>query len=198
LEGALLFSPMFFSGQVQAFVVAVVLLILWLVALWAVAVGLFPRLVARAADRSVHRPILRGVVGVILLGVMLALAGNAGKIANGGARAMVLLLGMLYLIGAVIGSAGVALRIGRELMPTGTLWVQSTRGGVVLVLGCLAPVIGWFVIAPLSFGIGFLAFVSAVRCGARRTEPVSGPGRSGSNELLDSAITPLEDRSCIG
>lgn len=51
------------------------------------------------------------------------------------------------------GTSGLAARIGRGLSSptdTGREWARTLRGGVVLEISMLLPILGWFLIAPIA------------------------------------------------
>lgn len=149
------------------FLVAGTLLVL--IAYWLAAASLFGAWVARAYDAYAARPVRATLLGA-LVGVPLAAAGTA--MATQGAHGVVRLAGALLLALPVLlalgGSAGFALRIGAGLaLPDDERapWRRVLRGGVVLSVTFLLPVVGWFVVFPWALVSGVGAAVMAMRLG---------------------------------
>ena len=129
------------------------------VAYWVAAVGLAPGLVERSCERFGSTPwksFLNGAsIGVPGMGVGLA-------IANGGPPAIkvigILIVLLVFLLG-LCGSAGLCLRIGKGLanpLDEAQPWLRVKRGGIVLGLMIIFPVLGWFFVLPVAIlaGIG--------------------------------------------
>jgi hypothetical protein len=145
------------------------------IAYWLMSAGLFPRFVERCSEQLGRSPILTTLVGGVVLVPVVAIGlaisskapNSAGKIAGLG----IALVGML---GALFGSAGLALRIGEGLKSRRDErdpWRRVLRGGVVLGLTFVMPFLGTFVVMPLAFAAGFGAFVFCVF----RRKPASDP-----------------------
>ena len=132
------------------------------VAYWLMSAGLFPRFVERCRDQFGRAPILTTLVGVVTLVPVVAIGltisskapNSAGKIAG-------LAIALVGMLGALFGSAGLALRIGEGLKSRRDErdpWRRVLRGGIVLGLTFVMPFLGWFVVMPLAFAAGFGAF----------------------------------------
>ena len=130
---------------------------------WLTAAGLFPGLVERCADRIGRTPIKAGLLGAVtmvpLVGIGLAISSKApnaaGKVAG-------LAIALLTLFAALIGSAGIALRIGQGLKSVRDEhepWRRVLRGGIALGLSFILPVLGTFIVMPLTFIVGFGGFL---------------------------------------
>jgi len=125
--------------------------------LWLMCRGLWPEAVAAAAARCGQRlwtSFLAGlpitIVMIVLTRVLFNLLGPIGKIAGVG-------LVCLYMLQAHTGVSGLATSIGRRLwspLDEQRPWRSTLRGGVVLELAYLLPILGWFVILPASIIIG--------------------------------------------
>ena len=136
-------------------------LLLTFVAHWLAAQALAPALVGRCAEVYGQRPwaccLIGTLVGLPLTTILLTLINvlphPALKILGIGLLAVLLIL-------AFIGSAGLARRIGLGLAageePAGR---TTLRGGTVLALTFLAPILGWFVLMPLAFLSGLGAWL---------------------------------------
>lgn len=76
----------------------------------------------------------------------------------------IMLLGV-YVLFASIGVAGIAGLIGEKLggnVQAQPPWKETVRGGAVLVLSFLFPIVGWLVIMPVAFVVGCGATIRAV------------------------------------
>jgi hypothetical protein len=141
---------------------------------WLTTQGLFPEFVDRCRERIRRAPLqsllfgLGGTVPTVILGVALFRAASpALKFAG----ATVLLL--LILIG-LMGSAGLAAQVGAGLgaVPDDRpSWRRVWRGGLVLGLTFILPLIGWLLILPGTLIVG----VGATLQSFRRVRPTPLP-----------------------
>ena len=125
--------------------------------LWLLCRGLWPNMVASSADRcrnGLIKPILVGAplsAAVIVFAIVFAkFPGGLGAIVS---AAIICAFAMV----ANAGVAGFATCIGERLaspVDAARPWKATLRGGIVLELSYLLPVLGWFVILPLSIIIG--------------------------------------------
>lgn len=133
---------------------------------WLGAYALAPALVERSRQRYDRRPVAATLLGLVVA-VPLVFIGIAllGKVPH--PLTNLLVLGMLAapLLIAFAGSAGLALRIGSGLgSPSDNVqpWRRVLRGGAVLGLVFLMPVLGWFVLLPWTLisglGAGLMAW----------------------------------------
>jgi len=124
--------------------------------LWLLCRGLWPETVASAAAVCRNGLIKSFFAGLPLTLVMIfaaAALGNLGPPGKIGAAAVV----CFYLMVANCGVAGLATTIGERLpsrIDAGQSWRATLRGGIILVLAYLLPILGWFVILPVSVTIG--------------------------------------------
>lgn len=150
---------------------------LLLVCNWLVAYALFPRAVEASAERYGRRPALATLVGIVVLAPLAVIAlGLANAIPGPGAQ---LLRGalLLLLLPALLGSAGLALRIGAGLRGDRDVaqpWRCVFRGGLVLAPTFLAPFLGWFVLLPWTLVSGFGSAVMGL-AGRDRRVPAPPP-----------------------
>jgi hypothetical protein len=142
-------------------VLTVVLIVLALltvfVALWLLTAGLFPRLAQGCAERIGTSPLACSVVGLIALLPVIALGLLLSRAApNALGRLVAALVFIGTLLAALVGSTGLALRLGRGLAAEDDArapWHQVRRGGVVLALTFLLVVTLPLVLIP---GLGSL------------------------------------------
>ncbi len=146
--------------------------------LWLLCRGLWPEVVAAAADRCRKRLWTSFLVGlpitimmVVVTTILFRVLGPIGKITALGVLC-------LYMLQAHAGVSGLATSIGRRLAPQQNEqrpWRSTLRGGVVLELAYLLPFLGWFVILPASIVIGSgaanLGLLSKLRLALFATNP---------------------------
>jgi hypothetical protein len=127
--------------------------------LWVLCRGLWPRAVAKAAavcGKGLIKPFLAGLPLTAVMIFTAAVLGNLGPVGKMAVVAMV----CLYLMIANCGVAGLVTVVGERLAgPSVNIdsqqpWRATLRGGVVLGLASLLPILGWFVILPVAVIIG--------------------------------------------
>ncbi len=166
-----------YTGIVLAFVAAAAAIYLILLCHWLVAAGLFPRMVSSFEQEYGKRPVRATLLGLITFGPLLLLFINSGGIGNPVVRLVALIAGAGALLAAFLGSAGLALRIGNGLSPDASLWQRMMRGGSMLSLCFITPLIGTFFMLPIGLCSGFGVFL------------LSRPWKSESTEL-EATVTP--------
>src|SRR4051812_738405 len=144
-------------GTTLAITFAIIGAELSLMGTWMLCRALWPRRVDRAAERCAKRPVLSFLVGAPMVAATIALfailvnkAGPAGSIAGW----VVLSIGYFY---ACTGMAGLTTHIGNRLQsPLDDLrpWRPTLRGGIVLGLAFLMPIIGWLGVTLVSIMVG--------------------------------------------
>lgn len=157
-------------ADTMAIFFATVGLLVSLVGLWLLARGLWPDRSDAAAAR-----LERGLVGPFLAGVPLALAAAAAAavVANLGGRLGGLgavAIACLFFTYSSVGVSGLATLVGRRLRSAddeASPWRATLRGGVVLALAFLVPLLGWFAILPIATFVGAGATTLSI-LGARR------------------------------
>lgn len=145
------------------------------VAYWVAAVGLAPRLVEGSCERLGESPwksLLAGLlIGLPGIGIGLAMA-------NGGAapvKMIGIILTLVIFFAGLCGSAGLCLRIGKGLknpIDQEQPWLRVKRGGIVLGLMFIFPVLGWFLVFPVALFSGMGALVLSWRDGRKEAPPV--------------------------
>jgi hypothetical protein len=152
---------MFYTGIVLTFVAIHAAAFLILLGHWVVTAGMFPKATRAFAGVFDQRPLRALLVGIVTYGpIMLLFLGNA-RLPGAPLRILVVAAGVVALLIAFMGSAGLALRIGRNLCAGGDLWQQALRGGVMLALVFITPILGWLVVLPLGLAGGFGAVLLA-------------------------------------
>ncbi|MCA9611031.1 MAG: hypothetical protein KC619_35800 [Myxococcales bacterium] len=157
-----------YLGSTVFFVTLVGALVLALTAWWLFVRSLAPGFVGRARDRWSRRPVLTVLLGAVTGGfatlVLIALFAVGHPAAS--FVATVAATGLLAF--ALAGTAGLAQRIGEGLAsPTdeGREWFRCLKGGAVLELCFLLPVLGWFLVLPIAVYGGLGAALGSVALG---------------------------------
>ncbi len=143
------------------------------VSYWLATTALFPGAVERSRLAYGTRPVRLTMLGALATVPLLVLG---AALLNGAPNAALKILGgvlaALPIVLGLAGSAGLSERVGRGLVHADdarTPWRRSLRGGVVLALTFLLPVVGWFVVFPWVLLSGCGAVLVAMR---RRADPV--------------------------
>src|SRR5690349_17151705 len=111
-----------YTGIVLAILAAHLAAFLILLAHWLVAGGLFPQAANKLADVYGQRPVRATLVGIFTYGPIQFLGLNAGNIHNPVIKFIVIIAAFGSLLLAFIGTAGLALRIGRNLSAGADAW----------------------------------------------------------------------------
>jgi len=139
------------------------------VSYWLAAAALFPQTVTRARAAYDQRPLRATLIGTaITTPLLIAGLAMASAAPNPALKLLgVALLAVPVLLG-LVGSAGLGERIGVGLPSTLDVthpWRRMLRGGTVLSLTFLLPVIGWFGVLPWTVISGVGAVWMAIRAG---------------------------------
>lgn len=140
------------TAQVWAILLIHVGIILVVTAYYTVTAALLPGLSERAAARFGQRPWLAALVGVLIslpwVVVALGMMGRGGPVAGIGS-----VIGLLWILCGLVGGGGLALHVGRggdDRRPSHA----TIRGGLLITLAWMLPLIGWFFVLPLSIATG--------------------------------------------
>ena len=132
--------------------------------------GLWPGLSEQTKLTWQEHPFRTLFVGAFFGGMLFVMTAVLLSLSPGIAKAAGMLVGTLGLGVALIGTAGLAGRLGAGLASpsdASSQWRQTMRGGIVLELCFLMPLLGWFVVLPLAliggFGATLLALVFPIR-----------------------------------
>jgi hypothetical protein len=184
-----------YTGIVLAILAAFLAAFLILISHWLVSAGLFPKAAEKFAGVFGQRPVRAFLVGLITYFPIQVIGLRANDIHNGPVKFLVILLTFGSLLIAMIGTGGLALRIGRNLSPGTDTWRQVLRGGVMLALVFLTPFLGWFFALPICFTTGFGAFILARPWKSKEAVPVSLPLPEDVTALPQTAPPPLQATS---
>jgi len=164
-----------YTGVVLAFIAYHAAALLILLGHWVTSAGMFPKAVQSFADVYDRRPIRAALVGIFTFGPLILLLLQSAKIPNPLVRTVVIVAGFLTLLVAFIGSTGLALRIGRNLCTEADPWRQVLRGGMMLSLVFITPLLGWFFALPVGLASGFGTFILARPWKAKEPLPAPAP-----------------------
>ncbi|MEO6246675.1 MAG: hypothetical protein ABIQ12_14710 [Opitutaceae bacterium] len=143
------------------------------VGVWLASAGLFPRLVGRCAERLGASPWKCGAVGIGASVPLLALGIKIGNVApNAALKVLSFAIIASTILAALIGTAGLALRIGQGLRSAeddAAPWRRVRRGGVVLALTYLT-----IVLLPVTLVAGFGALLLTLLSHAAAEKDVAG------------------------
>jgi hypothetical protein len=145
------------------------------VSYWLLAAGLFPTLVGRCSASYAQRPWKTLLVGLLTFGPVQLLGWGLAAVPNPAVKIVGTTILLFSVLLGFIGSAGLALRVGEGLkaeIDEKSPWRRNFRGALVLGLSFNLPLLGWFVVLPLSLMSGFGALVLARR--ASRAVAVEG------------------------
>jgi MFS family permease len=147
-----------------------------LVALLTTTAYLIPQRAERARQIIQEKPgraFIVGLVNLLFFGILAAVFNQGGDV--GGLLGLLILFALLGL--AVIGLTGLLLLLRHRFYPpheetNHSLLAVTIRSSAILVAGLLAPVVGWFILAPIllitGLGAGIMALV--------RRKPVASSG----------------------
>ena len=124
--------------------------------LWLFCRALWPSRVIAAATRCGRNPVKSFLAGVVVTVAMLVASGVAGQLGGPG-QALSFGIVSLYVIFSGVGVAGLVTHMGHRLTSPADdrrPWAATVRGGVVLELAYLTPLVGQFVILPASVILG--------------------------------------------
>ncbi len=141
------------SAAVYTFLFVHIGVILVVTAYYTVGAAVAPTLTSRARHRFAQRPWLPAIIGLgisvpWIVAVLVLLNLPSGALKFTGAA-----MGCIWLLGGLIGGAGIAQHIGRGRDGTAE-WIQTVRGGLLITLTWILPLVGWLGILPLTLATG--------------------------------------------
>ena len=134
-----------------------------LVAFFTVVNVLFGSLVTRIeekSDESPGRSFFLGLLNTVFIAVLsLALWSIAENSGIGILAVPSLILLALFAVGVIFGGTALVRTIGKRLYPDREERMQMMWGGLITVLACAVPYIGWLLLLPYLLLRGFGAFL---------------------------------------
>jgi hypothetical protein len=160
---------------------------------WLAAYALFPNLVAASRERYAQRPIAATLLGLVILVPTIAIGAVLINVLKHPLVAIIIIgLWMIPTVLALLGSAGLAARIGAGLSSPqdhAQPWRSVLRGSTVLSLTFLTPILGWFVLFPWTLVSGLGVAIMALRHQPRAITAISAATVL-TNNTSDVANTP--------
>ena len=153
---------------------------------WLVAVSLFPDYVEKCAEQY-RRPIVVTLLGLLAMGVPIALGTLLLNVLPPALKWIGLLIIFAPILGGLLGTGGLALRIGQGMPAPGDghqPWKRVMRGGTALALTFLLPILGQILAIPLILASGLGA--SLLTWAARR-KAANPPSLPQTEPILSSA-----------
>jgi len=137
--------------------------ILAAVAYFVVGSAVLPNVTERGARRLADRPTSTVLIGIALSVPWVAVSLVLLNIGNGPLASLGALIGLSWLLAALLGGASVARHVGQ----VGTGWGRVARGGTLVALTWVLPLVGWLIMLPLTLSTG----VACLLLGMRRSRP---------------------------
>lgn len=125
-----------------------------------------------ALESGMGRSLLLGLVNFLfagVVGVVLALPARVGGIVAGVFVFLIGLVALAVAAFALFGLVALTSLLGSRIGGTKSPVTTHVRGGVLLLLACLTPYLGWFVFTPLVL---WTALGAAIQTFFRRKEKV--------------------------
>ena len=132
---------------------------------WLVAQALFPAVVERARYQYA-KPVKITLIGLLAALLPVIVGGAISKLPNPIMKVLGVTLMVIPTLLGLVGSAGLALRIGAGLPSPADEqqpWRRVLRGGILLALTFLLPFVGWIVLSIWTLVSGFGAFLLSVK-----------------------------------
>lgn len=122
-------------------------------AYYATSAALAPRLTERARIRFAQRPWLPALIGLAISLPWVVGALAMMNLPFGGVKFAGATLGSLWVLCGLIGGAGMAQHIGHGAAPADS-WLRGVRGGLLITLTWVLPLVGWLIMLPLTLATG--------------------------------------------
>jgi hypothetical protein len=146
-----------------------------IVAYWLLFRACFPMLVERVRDVYEQRPWRAHVVGTAIAAPSTLFSLGLMDATAGGAKLTGVALATLVAAAGLLGSAGLAVLVGRRLRAGdgSAPMAEVVPGGAVLAASFVLPVLGWFIVLPLTLAGGVGALLLALWRGRRPAAPAA-------------------------
>jgi len=174
-------------------------LMLALPGLWLLCRGLWPNTVESTTADTARGLLVPFFVGLPIAGLTVLTVSIVSKAPGGLGGLLSVLAISIFVLFASTGVAGLATTIGKRLPSPADAdrpWNATIRGGIVLELAYLVPVLGWFILLPGSLIIGAGCALRA-QIGNLRNRMSRGKSEKKLN-LKPSQIVPGPDISLDG
>jgi len=155
---------MIMADVLKIFLIVVGLLTVY-VSYWLVAQALFPQIVERAREHY-SKPVRITLIGLVAAALPFVIGAAISNLPNPALKLAGVTLMVIPVLLGLVGSAGLAQRIGAGLAsPADEIqpWRRVLRGGILLALTFLLPFVGWVVLPIWALLSGFGAFLLSVK-----------------------------------
>jgi hypothetical protein len=163
---------MIMADVLKIFLIVVGLLTVY-VSYWLVAQALFPRVVERARHHYA-KPVRITLIGLVAAILPVVIGAAISNLPNPALKIIGVTLMLIPAMLGLVGSAGLAQRIGAGLpSPADETqpWRRVLRGGILMALTFLLPFVGWIVLPIWALVSGFGAFILSVKELKKSSEP---------------------------
>lgn len=177
-------------GDVIGIALSIIGFLLSFQGLWLICRALWPTRVETAAMRCRDNGLACFFLGLPVMALTLLVAVVIGKRLGTFGILIGSGIGLLLLMYASIGAAGLATHLGQRLPSPSDAqrpWRATVRGAVVLELAWLIPILGWFGLLPISLIIG----AGATTLGFFRAKPsATMNGATAPGAAFGAAVRP--------
>lgn len=152
-------------ADTMAIFLVIVGLLICFNAVWLFCRAIWEPLVNHARDAHYDGMVKSFFVGLPLTALVLVAFFALANDKQGPWGMVAIILLAAYMLFASIGVSGIAGFVGEKLggnVQDQPPWRETVRGGAVLVLSFLFPVVGWLIIMPVAFVVGCGAAIRAV------------------------------------
>jgi hypothetical protein len=91
--------------------------------------------------------------------LLFSLSGQANGLLKGILFVLALAITIILCVSLSLGLTGMATVIGERITPTQSPWRRTLWGALLLGLGCAVPLLGWFLLLPVTAWTGMGAFI---------------------------------------
>lgn len=163
---------MIMADVLKIFLIVVGLLTVY-VSYWLVAQALFPQVVERSR-RHYSKPAKITLIGLAAAALPFVIGAAISNLPNPALKLTGVTLMVIPALLGLVGSAGLAQRIGVGLASPADEqqpWRRVLRGGILLALTFLLPLVGWVVLPIWTLVSGFGAFILSIKELKRTSQP---------------------------
>ncbi len=137
-----------------------------LVSIFIIISLLFPAWIEKnrgSLENSMGRALLLGLVNFIFAGILVGLLALVTRLGGVFAAVAVFLIGLIMLVVLILtllGLVAASSLLGSRLGAVNSPLASHVRGGILLILACLTPYLGWFIFTPL---VAWTAFGASIQ-----------------------------------
>jgi len=154
---------------------------------FAIGGSIAPRLTARSRRRLAIRPWLPVLVGLIVSLPWMAVAIGLLAAPAAPVKFVGAILAGLWVLAGLLGGAAIAQHVGARQAGT-SAWSDGLRGGLLVALTWILPLVGWLVMLPLTL-------VAGVGCLLTGLRPM--PGEGDASDGPSTASAPLAPAAAV-